>query len=118
MGPRVSVCRKGENIFLTIEGETNGESLEELFAVVRQLLLTSLKCIAPGASVTYSLKTRGTVDLEKMTQFQRAIEDHPCGQEGCGGVPTGQKQGVAPPQGEPAERRPRNGLFLVRGGAV
>jgi hypothetical protein len=116
MGPRVSLCRKGENIFLTIEGEISNESMEELFVVVRQLLLTSLKCIAPGSRVTYSLKTRSTLDLKRMTQLQPTIEDQPGDPEACEGLQTGQQQGLPSPPGESVGRRARHGLFLIKGG--
>jgi hypothetical protein len=117
MGPRVSVCRKGEHIYLTIEGEFNYESSRELLAVVRQLLMTSLKCATPNSPVTYCLKTRGKVDLEKIAHFQKVIDDRPCCSEVCEDPKVGQEQGVVPLKEESLKRRPRNGLTLVKGGA-
>jgi hypothetical protein len=101
MGPRVSVCRKGENIFLTIEGDINFESSQDLLAVVRQLMNTLMKCAAPETRVNYRLKTRATVDLDKMAHFQEAITEQPATSE----------------VGRKAKPRPRNGLTLVKGGA-
>jgi hypothetical protein len=116
MAPRISVCRKGEDIFLTIKGDFNHESFLELLSVVRQLLMMSSKCAAPGSQVTYSFKTRGKVDLDKMAHFQPEIKDHPCRFEACGEVPEKQEQGVVTGQGESAPRQPRGGLILVKGG--
>ena len=118
MGPRVSVRRKGENIYLTIEGEFNYESSRELLAVVQQLLMTSLKCAMPGSQVTYCLKTRGKVDLEKIAHFQKVINDQPCCSEVCENTKAAQKQGVVPFQGESLRCRPRGGLILIKGGAL
>ena len=64
MEPKVSVCRKGESIYLTVMGQIDDHSSYELLAVVRQLLQTSLKCAAPGSQVTYWLKTRSSVTPE------------------------------------------------------
>jgi hypothetical protein len=114
MGPRVSVRRKGENIYLTIEGEFNRESSREMFAIVQQLLMTSLKCATPDSPVTYCLKTRGKVDLEKIAHFQDAIDDQPCGRE----PKVGQEHGVVPLQDDSLKCRHRNGLILLKGGAV
>ncbi len=66
MEPKVSVHRKGESIYLSITGEIQDEPSAELLSVVRQLFQTSLKCAAPGSRVTYWLKTRGTLNLEKL----------------------------------------------------
>ena len=102
MGPRVSVCRKGENIFLTIEGDINSESSQELLAVVQQLMNTLMKCAAPETRVNYRLKTRATVNLDKIAQFQEAIAEQPASPEFDG----------------KAKLRGRNGLPLVKGGAL
>ena len=116
MGPRVSVRRKGENISLTIEGEFNYQSSRELLAVVQRLLLTSLKCATPGSPVTYCLKTRGRVDLEKIAPFQKELDDQLGCSEVCEDTQAGQKQGVENLQGESRKCRPRGGLVLVKGG--
>jgi hypothetical protein len=118
MAPRISVCRKGDDIFLTIEGGFTDESFQELLLAVRQLLMTSLKCATPGSQVTFSLKTRGKVDLEKMFHFRHIINDQPCRRDACGDTPEGQAQGVVTFQEEPPQRQPRNGLILVKGGAL
>lgn len=118
MGPKVSVCRKGDDIFLSIEGEFNNESSKELLSILRQLLMTSLKCASPGSQVTYSLKTRGKVNLEKLTQLHQVINDQPC----CPGICTELKERREPrsrplQEGSP-DSLPRNGLILIKGGAL
>jgi hypothetical protein len=117
MGPKVSVRRKGENIYLTIEGEFNNESSRELLAVVQQLLMTSLKCVTPGSPVTYCLKTRGKVDLEKLAHFQKEIDGQPCCGELCEDTKAGREQEGVPLNGESLKCRSRGRLILVKGGA-
>jgi hypothetical protein len=118
MGPRVSVCRKGKDIFLTIKGEINFESSLELLAVVRQLLNTLRKCAAPEDRVSYCLKTRATIDLEKMAHFQEALTAEPYSPEADGQASPEQASSRGPCQEEAAGARPRPGLFLVKGGAL
>lgn len=118
MAPRIAVCRKGDDIFLTVEGDYTCESFRELLSVVRQLLMTSLKCAAPGSQVTYSIKTRGKVDLEKIAHFQQAINDQPYRLDLCEDTTEGAEQGDGPAKRESPTRLPRNGLILVKGGAL
>jgi len=118
MGPRVSVCRKGENIFLTVEGEINFESSRELLAMVRQMMNTLMKCAAQKTRVTYCLKTRATVDLERMAHIQEAVTEQPGNPEVDGKARPEPEQGLAACQEESARPRPHNGLTLVKGGAV
>jgi hypothetical protein len=117
MRPKVSVCRKGEDVFLSIEGEFDHESSQELLSIMRQFLMTSLKCAAPGSKLTYSLKTRGRVNLEKIAQFHEVINAQPCC-PGIGEEPkelTEQTSGLNKEESPPS--RPRNGLILIKGGA-
>jgi len=118
MAPRISVCRKGEDIFLTIEGGFTDESFQELLLVVRQLLMTSLKCATPGSQVTFSLKTRGKVDLEKMFHLRNVINDQPCQLDAYVDTPEEQTLGVVKFQEESPQSQHRNGLILVKGGAL
>lgn len=118
MGPRVSVCRKGENIFLTIEGDINFDSSQELLAVVRQLMNTLMKCAAPETRMNYRLKTRATVDLDKIAHVQDAIAEQPASPEVGEKAQPEPEQDLAACQGESARPRPRKGLTLVKGGAL
>ncbi len=118
MAPRISVCRKGDDIFLTVKGDFTDESFQELLLVVRQLLLTSLKCATPGSQVAFNLKTRGKVDIEKMVQVQHLINDQTCRLDACLDTPERREPGAVTPQEESPQRQPRNGLTLVKGGAL
>jgi hypothetical protein len=117
MEPRFSVCRKGDDIFLTIEGEVNHGSSQELFWMVRQLVMTSLKYIVPGSQMTYSFKARGKVDLEKLAQFQQEIHDQTCCKDACEATEEKQEQEVVLVQVESPKGQPNGRLILVKGGA-
>jgi hypothetical protein len=118
MGPKVSVRRKGSDIFLAIEGEFDHTSSQELLSIMRQLLLTSLKCATPGSKLTYSFKTRGQVNLEKIAQFQQLLNDQPCCCPGIGEAPQElpEERSSLNKEESPASR-PHNGLILIKGGA-
>jgi hypothetical protein len=65
MGPTVSVCRKGDDLYLTLEGDFNHTSSQQLLQALRKLVVTSLKCFAVDSPVAFTFKTRGKVDLKK-----------------------------------------------------
>ena len=65
MKPTVSVCRKGDNLYLTLEGDFNHISSQELLQALRKLVGTSLKCFAADSPVAFSFKTHGKVDHKK-----------------------------------------------------
>ena len=65
MSPTVSVCRKGDNLYLTLEGDFSNISSQELLQALKKLVGTSLKCFAADSPVAFSFKTRGKVDHEK-----------------------------------------------------
>jgi hypothetical protein len=65
MGPRISVYRKGDEVYLTLVGDFDNTSSRQILHTMRQLMLTSLKCTAPNAPVAFTLKTRGKVNLKK-----------------------------------------------------
>jgi hypothetical protein len=118
MGPKVSVCRKGDDIFLSIEGDFTDESSQELLSTMRQLITTSLKCAAPGSRVSYSLKTRGKVNLEKIAEFHHVINDQSCYPGICEEPMEKQDQNPRPLQEESSNSQARNGLILIKGGAL
>ncbi len=43
MRPTVSVCRKGDDLYLTLEGDFNHISSQQLLQALRKLVVTSLK---------------------------------------------------------------------------
>jgi len=65
MGQTVSVCRKGDDLFLTLEGDFNHTSSQQLLQTLKKLVATSLKCFAADSPVAFTFKTRGKVDLKK-----------------------------------------------------
>ena len=65
MGPTVSVCRKGEDLYLTLEGDFNHISSQQLLQALRKLVSTSLKCFAPDSPAAFTFKTHGKVDPKK-----------------------------------------------------
>jgi hypothetical protein len=65
MKPTVSVCRKGDDLYLTLEGDFNHISSQELLQALRKLVGTSLKCFDADSPVGFSFKTHGKVDHKK-----------------------------------------------------
>jgi hypothetical protein len=65
MVPTVSVCRKGDNLYLTLEGDFNHISSQQLMQTLRKLVGTSLKCFTDDSPVAFTFKTHGKVDFKK-----------------------------------------------------
>ena len=65
MRPTVSVCRKGEDLYLTLEGDFNHISSQQLLQALRKLVATSLKCFAADSPAAFTFKTHGKVDPKK-----------------------------------------------------
>ena len=65
MKPTISVCRKGDDLYLTLEGDFNHISSQQLLLALRKLVGTSLKCFDADSPVAFSFKTHGKVDLKK-----------------------------------------------------
>jgi hypothetical protein len=63
MGPTISVCRKGSDVYLTLAGNFQTTSSQQMLQALRQLVMTMLKCTAPESPVAYSFKTHGKVNL-------------------------------------------------------
>jgi len=66
MRPTVSVCRKGDNLYLTLAGEFNQISSQQLFQALRKLVMTSQRCFSADFPVAFIFKTHGKVDLKKV----------------------------------------------------
>ena len=65
MEPTISVCRKGENLYLTLEGDFNHLSSQQLLHALKKLVGTSLKCFAADSPAAFSFRTHGKVDPKK-----------------------------------------------------
>ena len=59
MRPTVSVCRKGDDLYLTLEGDFTHISSQELLQALNKLVMTSLKCFAADSPVAFTFKTHG-----------------------------------------------------------
>ena len=62
MKPTISVCRKGDDLYLTLEGDYSDISSQELLQALRKLVVTSLKCFAADSPVAFTFKTHGKVN--------------------------------------------------------
>jgi hypothetical protein len=65
MEPTISVRRKGEDVYLTLEGDFETNSSQLTLQAMRQLVMTMLKCTVPESPVAYIFKTHGKVNLKK-----------------------------------------------------
>ena len=61
MEPTISVCRKGDDLYLTLEGDFHHISSQQLFQALKRFMLTSLKCFAADSPGAFSFKTHGKV---------------------------------------------------------
>ena len=75
MRPTVSVCRKGDDLYLTLEGDFNHISSQQLLQALRKLVVTSLKCFAADSPVAFSFKTHGKVDQRKRSMVNPGGHD-------------------------------------------
>jgi len=70
MKPTVSVCRKGDDLYLTLEGDYSGISSQELLQALRKLVMTSLKCFATDSPVSFAFKTHGKVTPQHKVEVE------------------------------------------------
>jgi len=68
MRPTVSICRKGNELYLTLEGDYNHISSQELLQALRKLVVTSLKCFSADSPVAFTFKTHGKVEPWKTAE--------------------------------------------------
>lgn len=66
MEPTISVYRKGDDLYITLEGVLNGNSSQQIFQILRNMVMTSLKCSPPKSQVAFTFRTCGKVDLKKL----------------------------------------------------
>jgi hypothetical protein len=63
MEPKISVCRKGDNVYLKLMGSVGMQTSSDLLHAVKKMVLASLKYSTPGSKVFCSFKARATVNL-------------------------------------------------------
>lgn len=73
MGSTISVCRKGDDLFLTLEGNFNNHSCQEMIDALRKVVMTSLKCSPTDTQVKFTFKTHGKVDFKKTAQAHQEV---------------------------------------------
>jgi hypothetical protein len=68
MRPKVSIYRKGNDLYLTLEGDYDHISSQELFQALRKMVVTSLKCFSADSPVAFTFKTHGKVESGKTAE--------------------------------------------------
>ncbi len=64
-GPKISVCRKGDKVYLKLMGDISINSSEELLHAVKKMVQASLKFSTPGSKVSCTFKTQARVNFGK-----------------------------------------------------
>lgn len=67
MGPMISVCRKGDSVYLTLEGSFNTDSFHQMLQALKRMVMSTLEFSPPDSKVAFTFKTHGKVNLEKRT---------------------------------------------------
>jgi hypothetical protein len=63
VGPKISVCRKGDNVYLKLMGDISQHSSEDLLHAVKKMVLSSLRFSSPGSQVSCTFKTQAKVSF-------------------------------------------------------
>jgi hypothetical protein len=63
VGPKISVCRKGDNVYLKLMGDISPHSSEELLHAVKKMVLASLRFSSPGSKVSCTFTTQAKVSF-------------------------------------------------------
>jgi hypothetical protein len=116
MGFGITVSRKGNDIYLTIKGDVTADSARDLLGALRNLLTMSLKCIPAGSQVTVTLKTRGTVDLSKLTPQPQVVNSPGYDEPGQDETETAGRESLAKPSRSSPKHNSPPRLTLIRGG--
>jgi hypothetical protein len=117
MGPRITVCRKGDDIYLTLKGDLTVDSSPQLLGALRNLLIMSLQCTTAGSQVIVTLKTRGKLDSKRLAPLQQMINAPGYCEPMNNGDGTPEENHLAQASGDaPREHKPRARLTLIKGG--
>jgi hypothetical protein len=65
MLPKISICRKKDQVYLKLTGNFNPSSATEILQVVERVVKASLKFSSPDSKVSFSFRTHTTVSLGK-----------------------------------------------------
>lgn len=62
MEPRISICRRGENLYLKLKGNFNRSDSEEILRAVRRLVGISLQSSSPNTQVFFTFQTFAKIE--------------------------------------------------------
>jgi hypothetical protein len=65
MRPKISVCRKGESVYLNFSGNFDGSSCEQLLRALKKMVQSSLEFSQPDSEICFTFKTHARVHLEQ-----------------------------------------------------
>ena len=65
VSPKISICRKGDNIYLKLMGNFNPATAHQILHAVEKVLTASLKFASPGSKVFYTFRAHSRVSLGK-----------------------------------------------------
>jgi hypothetical protein len=68
MGPKISVCRKKDEVYLKLMGNVSPGTALELLSILENLLMASLRFSSPDSPVGFTFRTHTKVDLARKTQ--------------------------------------------------
>ncbi len=77
MIPDITVCRKGEEVYLKLMGNFNTASSTELLRALKKLVMASLEFSPPDAKVSFTFTAHGKVDLGLREQLAHRSENCP-----------------------------------------
>ncbi len=63
MEPEISICRKGEKVYLKLTGNFDLASSSQLLHALKRLVLATLEFSPPNSQISFTFSTRGKVDL-------------------------------------------------------
>jgi len=65
MRPKISICRKRDNVYLKLMGNVNPASAHEILHAVEKVVTASLKFASPGSKVFFTFRAHAQVRLGK-----------------------------------------------------
>jgi hypothetical protein len=68
MEPKISVRRKGDNVYLKLMEDVSLHSSEELLHAVKKMVQGSLKFCSPGSKVSCTFTTQAKVNIGKLAE--------------------------------------------------
>lgn len=63
MKPEITVCRKGDNVYLKLMGNFNLTSSSQLLHALKKVVMATLEYSTPDSEVSFTFSTHGKVNL-------------------------------------------------------